>query len=325
MIDFEQELITPLKSMSEEVIGNYITQWTQEITNWIIRAKAYIRQTEGLKNKLSDYNIKRYDEWEAMLKNRRIARDKLLNKTILQDGYILLNKIGEIVRGETIKYSITVTKTGAAIQESHADEIYTTIVPLSEFLNYMSFTSQRIILRDSSALYKMIEQQIDQNNQSIKYEKWTDEKLQQFALFRQEVLASNQWGKVNNGNILEAFLRFLTFNKNVIISPITPNLRSKIYASMVATMKSPDKFFEGGDINDLQIKGLNASITNLNTLLKNLNDTLSILKAYKFNQEVLKKYMRKKHINEHLNNTADETIESIVNKLIEFFTSGIDR
>ena len=50
-----------------------------------------------------------------MLKNRRIARDKLLNKTILQDGYILLNKIGEIVRGETIKYSITVTKTGAAI------------------------------------------------------------------------------------------------------------------------------------------------------------------------------------------------------------------
>ena len=31
-------------------------------------------------------------------------------------------------------------------------------------------------------------------------------------------------------------------------------------------MMAPDPFYVGGDLNDLQIKGLNASVTNINTL-----------------------------------------------------------
>ena len=45
---------------------------------------------------------------------------------------------------------------------------------------------------------------------------------------------------------------------------------SYIFHSVKNTMAAPDAFFLGGDIDDEQIKGLNASVTNLTTLLINL-------------------------------------------------------
>ena len=93
---------------------------------------------------------------------------------------------------------------------------------------------------------------------------------------------------------------------------------------MKRTMTAPDAFFLGGDINNLQIKGLNASVTNLNTLIQNLSEVLSILGTSEQGYEVLKKYYRK-NAQAQIQQEALKTQEEVTNELLEFFTSKINR
>ena len=93
---------------------------------------------------------------------------------------------------------------------------------------------------------------------------------------------------------------------------------------MKRTMTAPDAFFLGGDINNLQIKGLNASVTNLNTLIQNLSEVLSILSTSEQGYEVLKKYYRK-NAQTQIQQEALKTQEEVTNELLEFFTSKINR
>ena len=88
-------------------------------------------------------------------------------------------------------------------------------------------------------------------------------------------------------------------------------------------MKAPDAFFKGGDIDNEQIKGLHASVTNINTLMLNLQKVFSILKNAKINEEVLNKYYKKSGLN--LEEQQKEIEQEVINKLTDFFTSKIDR
>ena len=67
--------------------------------------------------------------------------------------------------------------------------------------------------------------------------------------------------------MLEAFLRFLDDGNTPKVSSDADYWHS-VGSAMKRTMTAPDAFFLGGDINNLQIKGLNASVTNLNTLIQ---------------------------------------------------------
>ena len=153
--------------------------WTNEIYLWINKARSYIAQEQSLAEKLSANSMKSVKNVSEMLKNRRIAKKMINNKVILTEGYILLNKIGETIRGEEIFYSITVSKTGQALSTGSVGTggVYTWKIPLSEFINLLNFTSQRIVLKDSSTIYKMLESQIEANEKNLIYEKWSDEKL----------------------------------------------------------------------------------------------------------------------------------------------------
>ena len=62
---------------------------------------------------------------------------------------------------------------------------------------------------------------------------------------------------------------------------------------MFNTMKSPDKFFVGGDIDNEQIKGLNASVTNLNSLILNIEKLWNILKVNPNTQNIISNYYKK--------------------------------
>lgn len=322
--DFENALSLPFSQLTEEVKNSYISQWTREIITWMNRARSYIKHSSGLEEKLSNYNINNYNDYSKMLKNRRMAKEMILNKTVLRDGYILLNKIGEIIRGEEILYSVTVTSTGEAISSATAGEVYTWTIPMSEFINLMSFTSRRIVLKDSMTIYRMIEHQIEQSANAINYERWSDEKLQHYSLFMQQIRSYPQWENVNNGNILEAFLRFLDRGHKPLNSTM-PEYRETVYSAMLDTMKHPAKFFEGGDINNLQVKGLNASITNINTLMKNLSEVLHILATHDVGNTVLRQHMKKQALNTQLNQKMNTIVADVTEELIQFFTSTIDR
>lgn len=326
--DIENDLTLTFDQLTREQQNYYIATWTGEVYGWLNRARAYVAQEKSLAEKLSTFSLNSLASVQEMLKNRRVAKKMITNQSVLVDGYVLLNKIGETIRAEEIYYSVTVSKTGQSLSSGAATGgVYTWKVPLSEFINLLSFTSRRIVLKDSSAIYKMIEQQIAQGNNSINYEKWSDEKLQQFSLFTEQVRTNPKWPnwhKVNEGNLLEAFLRFLDDGYTPVNSK-DPFYWEKLGSAMKRTMQAPDKFFVGGDLNDLQIKGLNASVTNLNTLIQNLEKVLMLLASSQSGSEVLRKYIRKSYGAEKINQDISKTQDEVVNELLNFFTSNISR
>jgi hypothetical protein len=83
---------------------------------------------------------------------RSNAKRAVSDEKILKNGYVLLNEIGETVRGEELFYSITVTRKGDAI--SSGSQVYTFRVPLSEFLTILNFSSSRITLASPGTIYK---------------------------------------------------------------------------------------------------------------------------------------------------------------------------
>lgn len=325
--EIEEEIIQSFDQMTKEQQRDRLALWTLEIYNWINKARAYIAFEQSLANKLSDNSKQSLDNVKEILRARRVAKKMINNKQILTEGYVLLNKIGETIRGEEVLYSVTISKTGKALSTGSigTEGVYTWKVPLKEFLTMLNFTSQRIVLKDSSALYKMLEKQIEENNKVV-YEKWTEEKLQQFAIFNSQVRTNPKWSnwhKINEGNMLEAFLRFLD-DGGTPTRMANPNYWHMVGSAVKRTMSAPDPFFLGGDLNEFQIKGLNASVTNINTLIQNLEKVLMILRMSYSGHEVLKKYYRANVANQIQQETL-KTQEEIANELINFFTSKIER
>ena len=323
----ENELIKTFEQLSQQERNMYIQSWTTEIYAWFNRARVYAAQETSLMNKLSDNSKKSLDNVQTMLKNRRVAKQMISNQSILIDGYILLNKIGETIRGREIMYSITVSQTGQGLTSNNTGGVYTWNIPLSQFINILNFSSTRITLKDPSAIYKMIEQQINQWGNSINYEKWSDEKLQNFSIFAKQVRTNPRWPNWHNvkeGNLLEAFLRFLDDGNLPQINPTAAYWKS-VGSAMKRTMMAPDKFFMGGDLNDIQIKGLYASVTNLNTLIQNLEKVLNILMTSSSGQEVIRQHMRKSYSASQIDQDIANTIDNVTNELLNFFTSSIQR
>lgn len=315
--------------MTDEIKNMYISQWTSEIYNWLNRAKKYVYSQQGLMEKL-DASTKMITKsgkasliFEDMLKTRKAAQQSITNTAILSDGYILLNKIGEIIRGAEIMYSVTFTETGDAISEAQSGQVYTWRMPMSDFLNLVTYSSRRMTMRSSSSIYKMMQAQINKN---ITYEKWSEQKLHSYQLFiNQARSAANggKWSKVNEGNILEAFLRFLD-SGHIVEHSERREYWNQIRNVMSQTLSAPDPFFKGGDINDEQIKSLNASVTNINTLIRNLTEVLNILATTTSGYEAIKPYVKTKAMSK-VSEKFQQSVENGVQNLIDFFTSKIDR
>ena len=66
-----------------------------------------------------------------MMKNRRAAKNLIEGSTVLTDGYVLLNEIGETIRNEEIIYNVTTSISGTAISKATSGEVYTWKIPLS--------------------------------------------------------------------------------------------------------------------------------------------------------------------------------------------------
>lgn len=327
----EEELTTTFLNSTEEVQNEYVQIWTIKIADWLNRARLYINKSENLLEKLKQDNatgLESIKDFEKMMKNRRAAKDLIEGSTVLTDGYVLLNEIGETIRNEEIIYNVTTSISGTAISKAASGEVYTWKIPLSEFLKILSFTSRRITLKSPSAIHKMLMKELSKNNTSnISYEKWSDQKLSSFALFNEQVrsMPQGKYNKINEGNILESFLRYLDSGGEVF-SPAKGNKSywSGIGHAIKMTMAAPDKFFQAGDLNNEQIKGLNASVTNLNTLLINLKNVFDILTSSKVGAETIRSRVRKNFTNQ-FNSNIELTQQELVQKLLEMFTSSVNR
>lgn len=321
--------------MTEEEKKILFSSWTNQISAWIFKAKKYIQINKDLQEKLkiNQKNIKKESEtsksfnWiNELFKNRRIAATQLNNRSILTEGYILLNKIGETLRGEEIIYSITITSTGKDIINSAQGEVFTYQLKLEDFLKTLTFTSRRIILQKPTAIHKALKE-------AYQPEEWSQDKINEFAAFSSQAKSDNfdkyfqkNYSKINNGNLLEAYLRHKR-NGHAIQSPAPNNDHeywSALFHSIQSTMATPDAFFLGGDIDNEQIKGLNASVTNLTTLLINLQDVLQILVSTKIGAEQVKMRVKKNAFSK-FESSINLTVEEVASQLLNKFTSNVIR
>lgn len=324
----EKEIVEAFSEMTEEVQNETIQQWTIRTYNWLNKARVYVKSSESLMSKMAGTaaNNLLEKQFKNALVKKRVAKDALMNQSLMTEGYVLLNQIGESLRGEEILYSVTITKTGKALSSgmSGTGGVYTWKVPLSEFLNMINFTSRRMTLKSSSSLYKMLQQKINKGEVVPgEYEEWTEQQLQSYSLFTGQIRSYKQWSKVNEGNILEAFLRYTKDYGTPMFSKSNDYWRG-VYNSMFNTMKSPDKFFVGGDIDNEQIKGLNASVTNLNSLILNIEKLWNILKVNPNTQNIISNYY-KKSAKSSINKEIEKSQDEVVNNLLKFFTSNITR
>lgn len=324
----EKEIVEAFSEMTEEVQNETIQQWTIRTYNWLNKARVYVKSSESLMNKMAGTaaNNLLEKQFKNVLVRKRVAKDALMNQSLMTEGYVLLNQIGESLRGEEILYSVTITKTGKALSSgmSGTGGVYTWKVPLSEFLKMINFTSRRMTLKSSSSLYKMLQQKINKGEVVPgEYEEWTEQKLQNYSLFTGQIRSYKQWSKVNEGNILEAFLRYTKDYGTPMFSKSNDYWRG-VYNSMFNTMKSPDKFFVGGDIDNEQIKGLNASVTNLNSLILNIEKLWNILKVNPNTQNIISNYY-KKSAKSSINKEIEKSQDEVVDSLLKFFTSNITR
>ena len=324
----EKEIVEAFSEMTEEVQNETIQQWTIRTYNWLNKARVYVKSSESLMSKMAGTaaNNLLEKQFKNVLVRKRVAKDALMNQSLMTEGYVLLNQIGESLRGEEILYSVTITKTGKALSSgmSGTGGVYTWKVPLSEFLKMINFTSRRMTLKSSSSLYKMLQQKINKGEVVPgEYEEWTEQKLQSYSLFTGQIRSYKQWSKVKEGNILEAFLRYTKDYGTPMFSKSNDYWRG-VYNSMFNTMKSPDKFFVGGDIDNEQIKGLNASVTNLNSLILNIEKLWNILKVNPNTQNIISNYY-KKSAKSSINKEIEKSQDEVVNNLLKFFTSNITR
>lgn len=324
----EKEIVEAFSEMTEEIQNETIQQWTIRTYNWLNKARVYVKSSESLMSKMAGTaaNNLLEKQFKNVLVRKRVAKDALMNQSLMTEGYVLLNQIGESLRGEEILYSVTITKTGKALSSgmSGTGGVYTWKVPLSEFLKMINFTSRRMTLKSSSSLYKMLQQKINKGEVVPgEYEEWTEQKLQSYSLFTGQIRSYKQWSKVNEGNILEAFLRYTKDYGTPMFSKSNDYWRG-VYNSMFNTMKSPDKFFVGGDIDNEQIKGLNASVTNLNSLILNIEKLWNILKVNPNTQNIISNYY-KKSAKSSINKEIEKSQDEVVDNLLKFFTSNITR
>lgn len=326
MQNLEHQITTSFEQMTELTKKEYVSSWTREIYAWLNRARAYVESQNNLMTKLSNSSISSINEFKATLQNQKVAKESITKQTIFIDGYKLLNRIGEIIRGEEIVYSVTISKTGAALSKGmdRTGGVYTWKIPMSKFLNLVNFSSTRMYLKGSATIYKMLENEIDQDGQ-LNYEKWTEEKLNSYQRFVEQVRGAShyRWSKLNEGNILEMFFRII----NAGVIPHYSKEKS-YWATIVNTIKqtltAPDVFYKGGDLNDEQIKGLRASVTNINTLINTFQQLLNILLHSKTGYDVIKPYV-KKNATQQIQQDIQYTQQQISKELIDFFTSKVDR
>lgn len=315
-----KDTMQKLADMTNDEINAITSNWIFEIEQWMALAREYVVSTDSLAEKLTKRSRTILGNLEQVAINNYNTQKKLIEgRDVLQSGYVLLNKIGEQIRGEEITYSVTITAQGEAL--STASKIYTMTTNLDEFLNMQNATSRRLVMKDPTTLYN---QYINNNtkNSKIKVEEWTQEKIQNFQIFNSQIRKIQsgkkvRWKHINEGQALEAFLRAEAYGVSIIADPKgnRPYWRSLAHI-MKMTMGKPDPFYQGGDIGNEQVKGLHASITNINTLIATLNRTLFAIRQGRQGIDTT----IKKKMGSEVTNGAEETAKTIEEQTIKNLT-----
>ena len=221
------------------------------------------------------------------------------DKDIILESYIKLNKIGEGLRGSEIAYEVNLVMEGG---NKGITSGYFTLEQLihGDFLKVTNSGT----LKFNSSMATLLK---NGNNSQYTIGKWSQERIADYKNFLATAKANEtiqgagvyKKGKVNLGNVMEAFrrgeielLERAIPGSRTAMGNLEAGANNQVHKWMRETVRNTASFLTGGDLqqsikellsstgfmdsvslqqmvndyNDLQLKNVNASITNLNSL-----------------------------------------------------------
>ena len=311
-----------LQQQSHMDLASSLMQSSAEIDAWLIKANAYVEQNNIRLKKEAASAMDDYRSYMASIK-MELASQEVITNSIINDGYRILNEIGESIRGEKIKYSITITGSGDwGSIGSPVNQVITWEVDYDVFSKLIKTGTKRLTLKDSTTIMSQLEEMwIEQTTENMlnqiegnlpdqqtlfKRKEWSQKEINQYQNFHSYARRTRQErGKqifYNRGQTLEAYLRW-----------IGDRAKYTRDTAMIETAANNLPFYAGGDIGNIQVKGMNASVSNIDTMISTLVDTqrqlhLIINESQKLSQDVSQ--VDAKQINTNIN----AAIQSLLSK-----------
>ena len=274
------------QDFSEKVLAEMgkIDTWLQAASSYVKTSKVQ-NLTQNALNVLKDVSdpdlSNAYSRLDDAYNNILREKDEVIGQKLITEGYVLMNSIGESLRGDKINYSITIPDSNTYITWTGSMQEFIGTWDGKHYTGGMvNFSTKRMVLKKKDTLLK-------QSKDNPKWERWNEDKIQIYEAFKKRFKNGNinedKWSKVNQGNMLEAFSRFYdnnisNYNPNVILAQIDSGYLDEILEeAMLETLSNINPFWAGGDIGDTQIKGAGASVTNLSSLIYQLNRTRTLM------------------------------------------------
>ena len=322
--EFTSEVQKYYIDATQEEKNKLIQLWSNRCIKWIKQADQLVKQQKSLSansQKLAKASKENLENMVNALAKIQINSQSLTtSKEVLDDGYELLNEIGESIRGKQLLYSITVIPRGQGITltDKRTKKIVTFTVPMETLLTITRYTSTRMFLQGRSKIYDVLHNHKEKLASGISEDDWGADKIEAYRQYDKCVrhIQREAYSLVNTGNTLEGFFKYIAGSR---YGQSIPNDRDQEYhASVAASFRASlgnTPFWQGGDLGDIQIKGLNASITNLNSLINTITKLTNILLRAPINSKVLAKAQQPAM--DKIESYGEEFTEQIVDQLLK--------
>ena len=305
-----------MQQMEQE--GTY--QLTQQMNSWMGEIKqvisalnSYQATTNSTLNKSAQLAVQKMIQsgnYNARIYNNvSEANRQAKYQAYVRKGYILLNKIGESIRGKEISYQLIVRAgDGSAVYDWKG-------VSLDDFLELTTISDSGRMRMTSSS--NTIIDALSKKYQSKEQVAWDDQKRKAYEYFKNYITnyvdssGKQKWANLNQqGSILEAFTKYYDTK--------TGNMEDY----MERTMSGNQAFWKGGDYGNIQIKSNEASVTSISSIITQLESTYSKLSNI---QNITSLQKSKPTIDaQGIEDSIKKEIETKVQDLVkDFITTGL--
>lgn len=331
----ENQIVSVLSSLTEEEIDKKLKWCATKSYHWMNKARQQIERSRVLQRSLhrgAQRGKRTLAELEMetftfQYKLEKVDIENLNNKKILIDGYKILSDINEWLYGTPLKYSITVTSSGENLVSANVHNIHTFEIPLSKFINALHSGQGKLRIRNSKTLYKELlasyNASQDKKNK-LAYQAWNKGKQGQLIYLNRQVRIRNwPWQNVGEGQVLDTFLKLT--NNGADISAIhfakDHAYWRKLYHTMQDSQDASNKLLLNDDLENLIIKGLVDSVTDITTLINTFSELLNIFANYTNTRTVLEKHMKVAGVQAGIKKNFENTQSEVVNNLLKMFHS----
>ena len=290
-----------------------MSSWMGEIKQTISALNSYQATTNSTLNKSAQLAVQKMIQSgnynSRIYNNVSEAKRQAKYQAYVRKGYILLNKIGESIRGKEISYQLIVrTGDGSAVYDWKG-------VSLDDFLELTTISDSGRMRMTSSS--NNIIDVLSKKYQSKEQVAWDDQKRNAYEYFKNYITnyidssGKQKWANLNQqGSILEAFTKYYDTK--------TGNMEDY----MERTMSGNQAFWKGGDYGNIQIKSNEASVTSISSIITQLESTYSKLSNI---QDIISLQNDNKIINtQGIESNIRKEIETKVQDLVkDFITTNL--